>query len=112
MELIDVEFSENPDPRCACVLLLDTSGSMSGGPIQALNEGLKIFSETLVKDSLAARRVEVALELQRLAFRAPEDLHEVEHGHGRDHRASLDHASVAVHGIPVMASGGQHPAGT
>jgi uncharacterized protein with von Willebrand factor type A (vWA) domain len=23
-----VEFAENPDPRCPCVLLLDTSGSM------------------------------------------------------------------------------------
>lgn len=34
------EFVDNPEPRCACLLLLDTSGSMSGAPIQQLNEGL------------------------------------------------------------------------
>ena len=27
------EFAEIPDPRCPCLLLLDTSGSMSGQPI-------------------------------------------------------------------------------
>ena len=32
-----VEFAENPEPRCPCVLLLDTSGSMQGAPIEALN---------------------------------------------------------------------------
>ena len=33
-----VEFAENPEPRCPCVLLLDTSGSMRGERIQALQE--------------------------------------------------------------------------
>jgi uncharacterized protein YegL len=56
-----VEFAENPEPRCPCVLLLDTSGSMQGTAISALNEGLQIFKEELVKNSLAARRVEVAI---------------------------------------------------
>jgi uncharacterized protein YegL len=55
------EFAENPEPRCACLLLLDTSGSMSGEPIRQLNEGLKTFEEELKSDSLAAKRVEVAL---------------------------------------------------
>src|SRR5262245_597316 len=32
-----VEFAVNPEPRCACVLLLDTSGSMQGEKIAALN---------------------------------------------------------------------------
>ena len=27
------EFAENPEPRCPCLLLLDTSGSMAGKPI-------------------------------------------------------------------------------
>ena len=27
------DFIENAEPRCACVLLLDTSGSMNGDPI-------------------------------------------------------------------------------
>lgn len=56
-----VEFAENPEARCPCVLLLDTSGSMQGTPIDALNEGLRAFKEDLMKNSLASRRVEVAL---------------------------------------------------
>jgi uncharacterized protein YegL len=34
---------------------------MQGAPIAALNEGLRTFKETLTQDSLAARRVEVAV---------------------------------------------------
>jgi uncharacterized protein YegL len=56
-----VEFADNPEARCPCVLLLDTSGSMEGAPILALNQGLKAFKEDLCKDPLASRRVEVAL---------------------------------------------------
>jgi len=56
-----VEFAENPEPRCPCVLLLDTSGSMKGAPINALNEGLRSFKNDLVKDALASKRVEVAV---------------------------------------------------
>jgi uncharacterized protein YegL len=56
-----VEFAENPEPRCACVLLLDTSGSMAGEKIDALNEGIRTFKEELQGDPLASRRVEVAI---------------------------------------------------
>lgn len=56
-----VEFAENPEPRCPCVLLLDTSGSMQGAPIAALNEGLQTFCSDLTTDPLASRRVEVAV---------------------------------------------------
>ena len=56
-----VEFAENPEPRCPCVLLLDTSGSMQGDPIEALNQGLLSLKDELLKNSLAARRVEVAI---------------------------------------------------
>ena len=56
-----VEFAENPEPRCPCVLLLDTSGSMNGPALQALNNGLQSFKNEIVKDSLASRRVEVAV---------------------------------------------------
>lgn len=55
-----VELAENPEARCPCVLLLDTSGSMQGTPIDALNKGLGAFKEDLMK-SLASRRVEVAV---------------------------------------------------
>jgi uncharacterized protein YegL len=56
-----VEFAENPEPRCACVLLLDTSGSMGGAPIAALNEGLITFKDVLSKDPVASKRVEIAI---------------------------------------------------
>ncbi|HZO87406.1 MAG TPA: VWA domain-containing protein [Chthonomonadaceae bacterium] len=56
-----VEFAENPEPRCPCVLLLDTSASMRGAPIEALNEGLRMFRDDLLQDPLASRRVEVAV---------------------------------------------------
>jgi len=56
-----VEFAENPEPRCPCVLLLDTSGSMQGAPLAALNEGLRTFKSDLAQDTLASRRVEIAV---------------------------------------------------
>src|SRR5579872_1815047 len=55
------EFAENPEPRCPCILLLDTSGSMKGEPISELNRGLSTFRDELTSDSLAAKRVEVAV---------------------------------------------------
>jgi len=54
-------FADNPEPRCPCVLLLDTSGSMSGVPIQQLNEGIATFKNELLSDPLATKRVEVAI---------------------------------------------------
>ena len=56
-----IEFAENPEPRCPCVLLLDTSRSMEGDPIDALNAGVQSFRNELIKDTVAARRVEVAV---------------------------------------------------
>lgn len=56
-----VEFAENPEPRCPCVLLLDTSGSMKGEPLEALNKGIGHFKEELARDPLASRRVEIAV---------------------------------------------------
>ena len=55
------DFADNPEPRCPCILLLDTSGSMSGKPIEQLNAGLLAFRDSLQQDKLASLRVEVAL---------------------------------------------------
>lgn len=57
----EVEFVENPEPRCPCVLLLDTSSSMQGEPIRQLNEGIKNFKDELMSDSMALKRVEIAV---------------------------------------------------
>ena len=56
-----VEFALNNQPRCACVLILDTSGSMAGPRIDALNAGLRTFREELAGDNVASQRVEVAI---------------------------------------------------
>ena len=56
-----VEFADNPESRCPCVLLLDTSGSMHGERIEALNNGLRAFRSDVLRDSLASRRVDVAV---------------------------------------------------
>lgn len=56
-----VEFAENPEPRCPCILVLDTSGSMAGEGIALLNSALQTFAEELRSDAMAAKRVEVAI---------------------------------------------------
>jgi uncharacterized protein YegL len=56
-----VDFADNSEPRCPCILLLDVSGSMFGAPIKALNDGLHIFRDDLNKDDLTKKRVEVAI---------------------------------------------------
>jgi uncharacterized protein YegL len=55
VELID------RDPRQACVLLLDTSGSMQGERIAELNAGIQIFKDEVLKDQLAVHRVDLAI---------------------------------------------------
>jgi uncharacterized protein YegL len=55
------DFANNPESRCACLLLLDTSGSMGGLPIQQLNDGVQTLRNELLQDSLATKRVEVAM---------------------------------------------------
>src|SRR4051812_48126139 len=55
------EFADNPEPRCPCLLLLDTSGSMSGQPISQLNVGIEAFKQELLADTMAAKRVEVSI---------------------------------------------------
>lgn len=55
------EFAINPERRCPCILLLDTSSSMSGLPIAELNNGLITFKDELMADSMAVKQVEIAI---------------------------------------------------
>ncbi|MGB8266812.1 MAG: VWA domain-containing protein [Candidatus Velthaea sp.] len=85
-----VEFAENPEPRCACILLLDISGSMQGPPITQLNLGLKSFKDELLTDALAAKRVEIAV----ITFSdAP--------------RLAVDFTDAASFDPPTLSAGGQ-----
>ncbi|MGF1601417.1 MAG: VWA domain-containing protein [Thermosynechococcaceae cyanobacterium] len=55
------EFVENPENRCPVILLVDTSGSMQGAPMAALNAGLIDFKDAILQDEQAALRVDVAI---------------------------------------------------
>ncbi|MGI0483116.1 vWA domain-containing protein [Geminocystis sp. CENA526] len=55
------EFADNPENRCPVILLLDTSGSMYGEPINALNKGITTFKEDVIKDTQASLSVELAI---------------------------------------------------
>tara|TARA_R110002094_G_scaffold174392_1_gene155232 strand:+ start:1087 stop:1818 length:732 start_codon:yes stop_codon:yes gene_type:complete len=57
-----IEFADNPEPRCPCVLLLDTSGSMrTERRIDLLNRGIRTFIDALRANALASLRVECAV---------------------------------------------------
>jgi uncharacterized protein YegL len=55
------DFAVNSEPRCPCLLLLDTSGSMRGKPIDELNAGIRQFKDELLADEMAQKRVEIAI---------------------------------------------------
>ena len=59
--LAGVEFADNPEPRCAVALVLDTSGSMHGRAIAELNAGLQSLAAALKADTLASLRVEIGV---------------------------------------------------
>lgn len=69
MELNQTTFNEVPgggiaapgEPHMACVLLLDTSGSMCGAPIASLNKAINDFKEQTSMDELAQKRVDIAI---------------------------------------------------
>lgn len=61
-ELADeVEVAYPQQPHCPTQLLLDTSGSMNGPKIAALNTGLRAFLRATADDALAAKRVDLSL---------------------------------------------------
>jgi len=49
------------EAHLACVLLLDTSGSMSGPPIASLNQALQDFKNKVSMDEMAQKRVDIAI---------------------------------------------------
>jgi uncharacterized protein YegL len=61
INLTSADTADNPSPRCACVLVLDTSGSMSGRKIAELNAGLARLVRELKADDTAAKAVELAI---------------------------------------------------
>jgi uncharacterized protein YegL len=56
-----IGFADNPEPRCASLIILDVSGSMGGNPIKELQDGITTYRDELAADPLARKRVEVAI---------------------------------------------------
>lgn len=55
------DFADNPTPRIAVVLCLDTSGSMSGEPIRELSEGVSRFYQSVYDDEIARHSAEICI---------------------------------------------------
>lgn len=52
---------ENYEPKCLCVICVDTSSSMKGSPIDQVNAGLRVFEQELKQDITTKSRVEVCI---------------------------------------------------
>lgn len=60
--LLELEdLVNNPTPRVPVSLCLDCSGSMSGAPINELNEGVATFYEAIYSDEIARYSAEVSI---------------------------------------------------
>lgn len=58
---ISAEPADNPEPRLPVVFALDCSGSMSGKPLQTLNEKFSEFIRECQQGPLLSKRLEVAV---------------------------------------------------
>jgi uncharacterized protein YegL len=56
-----MEQARNKDQKCPVVLLLDTSGSMTGSPIDELNRALVKLKEDILCDPILSQRLEVGI---------------------------------------------------
>ena len=69
----EIQFAENPEPRCPCVLVVDVSSSMYGAPMNELNSGIATFARELKNDQLASLRTEVAIVTFGSGAEMPQD---------------------------------------
>ena len=60
-EIRQIPIESPHEPHMACVLLLDTSSSMSGDAIQSLNDSINRFKTETSMDQLAQKRVDIAI---------------------------------------------------
>lgn len=56
-----MEQARNKDQKCPVVLVLDTSGSMSGNAIDELNKALVKLKEDILSDPILTQRLEVGI---------------------------------------------------
>jgi uncharacterized protein YegL len=96
IEVSDSVFADNPNQRLPCVILLDSSGSMEGESIWALNDGLKILERELKADDIASQRV----RLQVIRFGGDPEVEVVS-----------DWTDASDFGAPTISASGTTPMG-
>jgi len=80
----------------ACVLLLDTSGSMSGEPIESLNRALSEFKDKVSMDEMAQKRVDIAIVEFNSSARVVQDFTPILH---------MSPVSLQATGVTAMGEG-------
>lgn len=88
------DLVENPNARIPVALVLDTSGSMDGQPINELNEGVKMFFSAINNDDIAKYSAEIAV----VTF-------------GGSVECILDFAGIDSQSVPRLRAGGGTPMG-
>lgn len=89
------DLIDNPSARLPICLVLDTSGSMAGTPINELQEGVNIFYQALNEDEIAKLSAEIAI---------------VTFGN-EDVKILNDFASLERQNVPRLIAGGLTPMG-
>lgn len=84
------------EAHLACVLLLDTSGSMLGEPIGSLNQALQNFKEKVSMDEMAQKRVDVAIVEFNSSVRVVQDFTPI---------AQMEPVQLAATGVTAMGAG-------
>jgi len=88
------DLVENPTPRVPICLVLDTSGSMAGNPIDELNSGVELFYQSILNDEVARYAAEISI----VTF-------------GGSANQILDFASIERQEVPRLTAYGQTPMG-
>ena len=89
------DLIDNPTARVPICLVLDTSGSMSGDPINELNEGVQMFFKAIKEDEVAQFSAEIAI----VTF-------------GGTSNKILDFESINNQSVPVLNASGSTPMGS
>lgn len=94
MEINENDLATNPTPRVPICLLLDTSYSMSGEPINELNKGVELFIESLKSDEIACYSADITI----ITF-------------GGNVNTILDFGPISDLSIQTFSAGGDTPMG-
>lgn len=88
------DLVENPTARVPICLVLDVSGSMSGAPINELNEGVRLFFDAIKSDDVAQYAAEICV----VTF-------------GSSVTKVLDFMSIERQTVPALSADGATPMG-